>query len=398
VTATPVIRPANPARRTNLRARDAAGPGAGLVGFDELTADEIEAWHRLRAANPALDSPYFHPGFAAAVHASGAPVTVVVARDGTGAVTALMAGHRHGACLYPVGWPGADFQAPIAAPGEPAAPLQLLPRGIREARFDHLISPGAQFEPYIVDRQASPLIDTTGGLDGYLRRASRSGKENMGQARRRAAKAEREIGPVRFHADAVDEAALAAVIALKRAQYAATGARDYFAPHARLRPPGFASEDRVALMSRLLHTREPDFSGVLSTVHIGDRLVAAHFGIRSGPVLHWWFPVFDPAYAHLAPGWILLRELVAAAPRMGVHRIDLGRGDDEYKRRAKTGETLVCQASLTRSATVRLVRRVRHHAVRRIRSSPLGPALRAMVHRLRAPGTGPADGQRHSTT
>ena len=44
--------------------------------------------------NLMLDSPYFHPGFAAAVHASGRPVSVVVLRDGSGAVSALLPGHR----------------------------------------------------------------------------------------------------------------------------------------------------------------------------------------------------------------------------------------------------------------------------------------------------------------
>jgi CelD/BcsL family acetyltransferase involved in cellulose biosynthesis len=359
--------------RAPAPATGAHGPGTRLIALPDLAADEVDAWHRLRAANPALDSAYFHPAFASAVHASGASVTVAVTRDATGTVTTLLAGHRHGALLRPVGWPGADFQAPIAAPGEPAAPLDLVPRQIREVRFDHLLAPGPQFDPYIVDRKTSPYLDTTGGLEGYLGRASKSGKENMGQARRRTAKAAREVGPVRFAADVVDDDTLARVVAFKRAQYAATGARDYF-----------AEPDRIALMSRLLHTREPDFAGILSTLHIGGRLVAAHFGIRSATVLHWWFPVYDPAYAHLAPGWMLLRELVAATPDLGVSRIDLGRGDDEYKRRAKTGETVVCRATVTRSMTVWLAHRLRHHAVTVVKSSPIAPALRSIVQRLRA--------------
>ena len=63
----------------------------------------------------------------------------------------------------------------------------------------------------------------------------------MGQARRRAAKAEREHGPVRFVADSVDPEALERLIELKRAQYAATGARDYFAD-----PPGAAAGPAAA--------------------------------------------------------------------------------------------------------------------------------------------------------
>lgn len=345
---------------------------ARTVPFDALGDVELAAWHRLRAANPHLDSPYFHPGFAAAVHASGRPVHVVVGRDERGRIAALLPGHREGALLRPAGWPAADFQGPVLAPGTSFPPLKLLGGGVRGFAFDHLLEPCPDFAPWVESRRASPYADTTGGLDGYLGRASRSGKDNMGQARRRAAKAERTYGTVRFAADIVDETALDRVIELKRAQYAATGAGDYF-----------AEPDRRELLTRLLHTRDPGFAGVLSTLHAGDRLLAAHFGIRSGAVLHWWFPVYDPELATLSPGWMLLRELVAAAPAMGITRIDFGRGDDEYKRRAKTGETLVCQGMVTRSSTLRALRRARSSLVAAVRSSALGPGLRRVVRKVR---------------
>lgn len=312
-------------------------PAMRTVPFDGLSAAELDAWHALRAANPALDSPYFHPGFAAAVHASGRPVHVAVStRDG--GIDALVPHHRDGRVLRPAGWPGADFQGPVLAAGTPFRPLGLLSRGTGAYVFDHLVEEAPGFGPWVLGRRPSPYLDVTGGLPGYLGRASRSGRDNMNQARRRAAKAEREHGTVKFEADSRDRDALALVIALKRAQYAATGAADYF-----------AEPDRVRLLESLLGARDGSFGGVLSTLHAGPRLVAAHFGLRAGGVLHWWFPVYDPEFARLSPGWMLLRELVAAAPTLGVDRIDLGRGEDEYKRRAKTGETWVCQGLVTRN-------------------------------------------------
>ncbi|MEV8637378.1 GNAT family N-acetyltransferase [Streptosporangium sp. NPDC051023] len=342
------------------------------AGIDALTAEELEAWHLLRAANPALDSPYFHPGFAAAVHASGREVRVAVGRDSAGEVRAFLPHHRERSLIRPAGWPAADFQGPVLAPGSRLSPLDLLTGGVRSFEFDHLIEDCADFEPWIVSRRPSPFLDVSGGLDGYLGRASRSGKDNMGQARRRAAKAERTHGAVRFVADSLDQEALAQVIELKRAQYAATGAKDYF-----------ATPDRHDLMTRLLHTRDSSFGGVLSTLHAGPHLLAAHFGIRSGAVLHWWFPVYDPAFSSLAPGWMLLRELVCAAPALGITRIDLGRGDDEYKRRAKTGETLVCQGIVTRSSARQALRRARDSVVETAKSSALGPGLRKIVRGFR---------------
>jgi CelD/BcsL family acetyltransferase involved in cellulose biosynthesis len=344
----------------------------GLVSFDALTGEEIDAWHALREGNPALDSPYFHPDFAAAVHASGRPVSVIVVRGAAGAVSALLPGHLTGARLRPVGWPGADFQGPVLAPDREMSPTALLVDGVREVEFDHLLSPVVGFDPWIICSQPSPYLDTTGGLDGYLAQASRSGKDKMAEARRCIAKADRTHGPVRFAADVVDDEALAWVITLKRAQYAATGARDYFSePH------------RIEMMHRLLHTRGPGFAGILSTLHIGDDLVAAHFGIRSDHVLHWWFPVFDRAYSKLSPGWILLREVIAVAPELGLNRIDLGWGDDDYKRRVKTGEVMVSQAILTRSSARRLVHRARHAIVKSVKESPLAPRLSEVAHRWR---------------
>ncbi len=270
----------------------------------------------------------------------------------------------------PVGWPGADFQAPITRPGVTVDPLRLLrATGLRSFEFDHLLEvPG--FEPWIESRRDSPYVDLTGGLDGYLGRASRSGKDNMSQARRKARKAEEAHGPITFVADSTDADDLGALIALKRAQYAATGARDYF-----------GASGRVALAYRLLETRVDGFAGILSTLHVGQRLLAAHFGIRSGGVLHWWFPVYDPQLSAFAPGWILLRELAAAAPSLGLTRLDLGRGDDEYKRRAKTGETVVCQGFVTESRTALATRRVRSTLVHVAKSSSAARRLHRVVRR-----------------
>jgi CelD/BcsL family acetyltransferase involved in cellulose biosynthesis len=78
-----------------------------------------------------------------------------------------------------------------------------------------------------------------------------------------------------------------------------------------------------------------------------------------------------------------LRELVAAAPDLGVTRIDLGRGDDEYKRRAKTGEVMVSQGVVSRNTTYRAVRRARNSLVAAAKASALGPGLRRVARNLR---------------
>jgi CelD/BcsL family acetyltransferase involved in cellulose biosynthesis len=345
------------------------------TAYDALTRQELDAWHRLRDANPQLDSPYFHPGFAEAVHAGGNPVQVVVGRDAAGEIRSLLPCHRDGALLRPVGWPGSDFQGPVLAPGTPFPAAALLSQGVRGYAFDHLLEVCEDFAPWVESTRVSPFIDVSGGLEGYLGRASDSGRSNIGQARRRTAKDERTYGAVKFEADAVDEDALRRVIELKRGQYAATGAKDYF-----------EEQHRADLLIRLLRTRSTEFGGLLSTLYAGPHLVAAHFGLRSGSVLHWWFPVYDPEFSPLAPGWMLLRELMMAAPSLGITRIDLGRGEDEYKRRAKTGDMLVGQGLVTRSSARRALRRVHGSIVSAAKASPFGPGLRTAVRKLRKAG------------
>ena len=204
---------------------------------------------------------------------SGCEVHVVV-RDDRGEVDVLLPCHRDRSLLRPVGWPGADFQGPGARSGY----VVLSPRGFggRSSRVRVRSFAGAASGLRAVGGIAHGVA-----VPGRDRRAGRlpwpgvaSGKDNMAQARRRAAKAEREYGMVRFVAESVDSAMLDRVIQLKRAQYAATRSEGLFR---RVRPR--------LLLGRLLQTRGASFAGILSTVHFGEHLAAAHFGMRAGHVL-----------------------------------------------------------------------------------------------------------------
>jgi CelD/BcsL family acetyltransferase involved in cellulose biosynthesis len=59
-----------------------------------------------------------------------------------------------------------------------------------------------------------------------------------------------------------------------------------------------------------------------------------------------------------------------------LERIDLGRGDDEYKRRAMTGYQLVHQGAITRSRIGFHVAVVRRNAGAAVRDSRIAPVLR----------------------
>jgi CelD/BcsL family acetyltransferase involved in cellulose biosynthesis len=340
-----------------------------LIDFGTLGAAELTAWRRVREADPALDSPFFHPAFAGAVHAVFGNVQVATDDDEDQVWFPVQVSRR---VARPVGWPGADFQGPIAAPSVRVDPLELVRgTGLRALQFDHLPERRAEFAQWVEERHPSPFIDVTGGLDGYLSRVSKAGRDKMSRVRRLTDKAGRELGEVRLVWDVQDPGLLDRLIEIKRNQYAATGAYDFF-----------AMPRRRELVHQLAKTKVDGFAGILSAVYAGETLLAAHFGLRDGGVLDWWFPVFNRAHAELAPGWMLLRELIAAAPMTGLTRIDLGRGEEDFKRRAMTGSVSVCEGEVATDVLRKRLRLARRTAVRRLEPSRLGPPLRAAKNRV----------------
>ena len=172
--------------------------------------------------------------------------------------------------------------------------------------------------------------------------------------------------------DAQDPALLDRLIEIKRAQYKATGEYDFFSTHVGGR-----------WCTSLAKTKAEGFAGVLSAVYAGDTLLAAHFGLRDGAVLHYWFPVYNRSQSELGPGLILLREMIAAAPSNGLGRIDLGKGEEDYKLRAMTGSVLVCTGEVGGGLLRNRLRLVQRDAIRQLKSTPLGPQLRVARNRVR---------------
>jgi len=95
----------------------------------------------------------------------------------------------------------------------------------------------------------------------------------------------------------------------------------------------FAYGWTVDLLQRIQTTAVGSFAGSISELWAGDRLVAAHFGMRSDTVWHWWFPAYDPEYARHSPGMVLLVDAIQHARSMGITMLDMGKGKADYKDR-----------------------------------------------------------------
>jgi len=86
------------------------------------------------------------------------------------------------------------------------------------------------------------------------------------------------------------------------------------------------------LIEAFFERRDPDFGGALFTFHIGDRLAAVHFHLRSGATLHGWLIAHAPEFERYLPGLLLFQDIVKWMVSGPSSRLDLGCGDHRFKR------------------------------------------------------------------
>ncbi len=338
-----------------------------VISPSELDGPLQARWRALQTAQPLLASPYFAPEFTLAVGAVREDVRIGVLEDG-GEVAAFFPFQQRWGVGRPVGGRLSDHHGVIAAPGLAWDWGELL-RACRLGywQFDHL--PAWQRPKAPVKVAMSPGLDLSEGYEAWRKRRLEAGARRLGELPRKARKLARELGPLRLEVHSRDAGELATVMAWKSEQCRRTGADDCFAP----------AWSR-ALVERIAAIDEPGFGGRLSVLYAGDTLVAAHFGMRSPQVWHWWFPVYSREHAPYSPGALLLTMLAQAVAAQGHGLLDLGKGDEAYKSSfADTGSALV-EGCAAREAPITYLRTARKSAGRWLRQSgwarPMLPLLR----------------------
>ena len=278
------------------------------VATAELRAEDREAWLRLRAGDPALESPYHHPDYHALVDRHQGGGKLRLARR-AGSLVAVLP-WQGGRFARPSGMPLSDYQSVI---GEPV-PVAAMLRGEAVGAFHYSAMPSASGEP-----TARVEIE-----DPESWRAAQGGsyRRHLKSTRRRVRKAEDEIGARRVVAQSRDIDAYTALMGWKRGKFRETGKFDVLANAA------------ASGLLRELWERGPD-AGLrcdLHALYLGERLAACDLGLTDGRVFHSWIVGYDPELTPYAPGIQLLEALIDRAPALGYRVIDLGPGLDGYKR------------------------------------------------------------------
>lgn len=233
------------------------------------------------------------------------------------------------------------------------------------------------FSPWMTAVEESPIMEVSQGFEHYESQRLALGGTELKTVRRRMRKLEREIGPIEFVAHDLDRRVFERVIELKSQQCRESGAYDFFtqAPWTR------------ALLEDLFAQQEAQgFQAVLSSLYADGQCIAAHFGLRSRDVWHWWFPCYEDSFSRYSPGLLLLYRLAEHAAAAGLRHIDLGKDLSRYKRNFMTGAIRVGAGCLSRRSAWTMLSSMAA-GVQRLESRPaLRPFFRLPAGLIRRAG------------
>jgi CelD/BcsL family acetyltransferase involved in cellulose biosynthesis len=318
-----------------------------VINGKQLTDDLVVQWRRLQQSNPSLQSPFFCPEFTKIVASVRSDVEVGIIQDNAQIVALFPFQSGKFKIGLPVGEFISDYQAVICGPDFTICPQELLQSCSLVAwDFQNLLASQTFLSTFHYKQHLSAIIDLSAGYENYVKERREAGTEQIKKNGNLMRRLEREVGPLRFVAHLPDKILLDKLLAWKTEHFRRNHWRDLFSiPWVR------------EIIQRVHGTQTPNFAGMLSALYAGDKLVAAHFGMRSATVWHYWFPGYDPAFSKYSPGVMLLLKMAENAQSLGVKVIDMGCGEHSYKERLLNGTVTVANGSVERECLVTSARR-----------------------------------------
>ena len=293
-----------------------------VVAPSDLTDEHKIIWGQIRAANPALYSPYFHVSYTEHIGALRTDAYVAIVQHNSIPIAFLpFQGPRAGKSGFarPIGAPMTDYHGFIAAPKAEFDALDVLrDAGIGAFHYNAIIDPARKFTASKDDQAA--VMDITAGAERWRAARDSSYRRHLKSHRRRVRNAEEEFGPRRFEFKSQNRDVFEQLIAWKRQKFTETGKYDVLSA-------GWT----LNLLERLWASDGP-LRCEMQALYFGDKLAAVDLGLTDGTTFHSWIVAYDGALQNFAPGIQLLEGLIDAASDQGYTRIDLGVGIDGYKR------------------------------------------------------------------
>lgn len=287
----------------------------------QMSETDWSAWLDMRASNPDLRSPYFHPDYTRLLSELRPDVRIACQYDPDGAPTAFLPiqGQRF---ARPVGAPMSDYHAIITDHDDITYDSLLSDSGIGAYHYSCATDVERLRAPQILSTSVTAAIDIPTSAEEWRAERDGSYRRHLKSNRRRTRKAEDNIGPKRIELFSRDIDVYASLLKWKREKFIQTGKYDVL------------SADWTQALIRTLWERGAK-AGLRCDMHalyFGDKLAAIDLGLSDGDVFHSWMVAYNDELSEYAPGIQLLEGLIDATPETGYRRIDMGEGLDGYKR------------------------------------------------------------------
>jgi CelD/BcsL family acetyltransferase involved in cellulose biosynthesis len=292
-----------------------------LIKGCELTSDLADQWEILRGSNPRLYSPFYSFDFSNIVARVRNDVEVAILRESEKIVGFFPFQRIKKSHATPVGGKMNDAHGPIAASSTVIDMYKLLQAcKLRSWDFHALFWPFDQLKTTSFTRVKSYMACLDKCPEGY-RQNLESRNYTIEAHRRKTKKFNKHFPNAYLEFSSPNIEYLERLIQLKSDQYQRTHIFDIF-----------SVEWTRELVKQFHGYRGKTATGCLSVLFADkEQIVAIHFGIREGDLLHYWFPVYCSDFHQFSPGTELFLRIVDSAPSQGVRRIDMGYGEQMYK-------------------------------------------------------------------
>lgn len=290
-----------------------------IIGTDELSGSERALWLAWIDADPAYESPFFHPDFMAIAGQVAPGAKLAVLHQG-GRVVGFLPHQRRGGAAQPLAAPLNDYHGVIAAPGLSIA-LDAAPDLLEARSFTATGWAGPARDGGQVTQARTLLADVSEGWDAYYAARKAAFPKFLKDKERARRSLERDLGPVRTQTATTDLSHFDRLIALKQDQYRRSRRHDIF-------DCGWT----VELLRTLLTQGGDDFGARLAVLYAGDRPLAYEVGLRGGGHYHFWVPAYEEEGARYSPGMLLSMDTMKAGSAEGIGLYDFGFEGEAYKK------------------------------------------------------------------
>ena len=340
----------------------------------ELTLPERHAWETLRGTHPALQSPLFSLALIESVDRLRGNVFVGVAKRDDDTV-AMMPYCRVGATAVPFAGPLCDIQAVLTNDPKAVCMREML-RGLdlSAAHFNAQLVVESPMSQECYRTELAPYIDVSQGFEAYREERRKAKSDELKEALRKSRKIERELGEVVFDHACGDPGAFNQILEWKSAQLKQGN-----------RFNGLKIPWVRSVLEDIVMQKTDDCEGMVCCLRVAGELAAGAIAVRSREVLHGWVMAYnpDPKFRKYSPGILLLTQLLQRCETIGVHRVDMGRGNESYKKSFQSGGYEIGEAAIDLYAWRGAVRRTMISVREWLGHSPLKHVVQTVVNRRR---------------